>query len=76
MYCCPRADPDTFVRGGPTLKTFLLYYLFYLKMMSGDDLDTTKVGHRLPASETPFNLMAFRWRADVDPTLNAGYGSV
>ena len=29
-----------------------------------------KAGHHRPASETP--LMAFRWRADDGPTLNAG----
>ena len=31
-----------------------------------------KVGHHRPTSETPFK-MAFRWRADDGPTLNAGW---
>ena len=29
-------------------------------------------GHQRPTSETPFK-MAFRWRADDGPTLNAGF---
>ena len=60
----PCADPESFVRGGPTLTTF-----FFLVNEGRDDPNTTINGHHRPASETPF--LAFCWRADDGPTLNA-----
>ena len=42
------ADPESFVRGGPTLTTFVL-------VDRGREVpNTTKKGHHLPASELPF----------------------
>ena len=61
---CSCADPESFVRGGPTLTTFLF------SLMRGDIIQIPLLaGHQWPASETP---MAFRWRADDGPTLNDG----
>ena len=52
------ADPESFVRGTPTLTTFFFFFI---------------AGHHWPASETPLKLkMAFRLRADDGSTLNAG----
>ena len=61
---CAYADPESFVRGGPTLTTFFFFFYFD---EGWKDQNTTIAGHRRPASE-----MAFRWRADDGPTLNAG----
>ena len=58
QYKTACADPKSFVRGGPTLITF-----FY---EGREDPRTTISG---PSSA---HEMAFRWRADDRPTLNAG----
>ena len=63
---CPCADPESFDRGGPTLTTF-----FFFSLMRGGRIQTPLLAGRWPASKMPFK-MAFRWRADDDPTLNAG----
>ena len=45
------ADPEKFVRGGPTLTTFF----FFFKLMRGDMIQIPlKADHHRPASETPF----------------------
>ena len=49
-------DPESFVRGGPTLT------MFFLVDEGREDPSTTISG---PSS-------AFRWRADDGPTMNAG----
>ena len=50
------ADPESFVRGGPTF--------FFLKLMRGERIQISlQAGHHRLASETPFNDR---------PTLNAG----
>ena len=59
----PCADPESFVRGGPTLTTFFFSSL--------EDPKTTKSGSR-SARQRNANLMAFRLRVNGDPTLNAG----
>ena len=71
-YSC--ADPENFVRGGPTLTGFFLF-VFFLVHDGRDDPNTctTKSG---PSSAHQGNAieMAFRWCVDDGPTLN--YGSV
>ena len=55
------ADPENFVRGGPTLTT----YLFFLKLMRGEMIQIPlKAGHHQPASETPF-----KWRFAGGPMM-------
>ena len=56
----PYTDPDSFVRGGPFLQHF-----FY------QDPNNTISGPS-PAPQQNAIQMAFPWRADDDPTLNAG----
>ena len=67
-FChCSCADPESFVRGGPTLTGF-----FLVDEGGGEDPSTTISG---PSSARQRNAiyMAFRWRADDNPTLNAGW---
>ena len=49
-------------RGVPALASFLADEWIKISL---------KLDHHRPVSETPFK-MAFRWRADGGPTLNAG----
>ena len=52
------ADPESFIRGGPTSTTFFFFYLFYFffSLMRGGRIQIPLlVGHQRPASETPFN---------------------
>ena len=56
--------PESFARGGPTLKTFLVEE-------GTEDPNTTKSGP-LSACQQNAILMVFRWRANDGPTLNAG----
>ena len=62
-------DPETFVRGGPTLTTF--FFVFVLVDERRDDQNTTK---SRPSSARQRNAiyMAFRWRPDDGLTLNSG----
>ena len=53
----PCADQESFVRTGPTFSFDMVMIQIPLK-----------VDHHLPASI----LMAFRWRTNDGPTLNAG----
>ena len=61
-YC-----PECLVRGGPTFTTPVIF----LFGEGREDPNTTISG---PSSTRQRNaiLMAFRWRADDDPILNAG----
>ena len=58
------ADPESFDRGGPLLT------MFFLAVEGGEDPNTTISG---PSSVRQRNAiqMAFRWRADDGPVLNA-----
>ena len=83
--CCPSqnarssklvscADQESFLRGSPTLTTFVFFFFFFFffKFDGGrKDLNTTISG---PSKARRRNVisMAFRWRVDVGPTLNAG----
>ena len=60
-YTC--ADPESFVRGGPTLTGILVD--------EGGDKNTTKSGPSSARQRNAIN-MAFRWRADGGPILNTG----
>ena len=62
----PCADPESYVRGGPTST------LTFLVDEGREDQNTTIGG---PSSTRQRNAisMAFRWRADNGPTLNAGF---
>ena len=66
------ADQESFVREGPTLTTI---FIFILVDEGREDPSTTISG---PSSTRQRNaikwrfLMAFRWRVDDGPTLNAG----
>ena len=64
----PCADPESFVRGGQTQKTFFFLFFFLLLLVeeSREDPNITISG---PSS----THMAFRWRADNVLKLNAGY---
>ena len=57
---CACADPESFVRVGPTLTTFFLFD-------KGRKDQNTTISGPPTAHQT-----AFRWRADDGPTLNAG----
>ena len=60
----PCADPESFVRGGPTLTIFL----------DGRD-NPSKYHYKRTIIGPPAKrhlYMAFRWRADNGPKLNAG----
>ena len=47
MHCITCADQESIVRGGPTLTTFFLLSVNFLKLMRGEDQRKTplKVGH-------------------------------
>ena len=62
----PCADPESFVRGGPTLTTF-----FFNLMGWREDRNATTSGPS-SARHRNANEMTFRWHADNGPTLNAG----
>ena len=60
-------DPESFVRGGPYLPTFFLFFLFF-------EFDERNVQIPLMASSTRQGnaiLMVFRWRADDGLTFTA-----
>ena len=59
----PCGDPESIVRGGPTLT-------FFFVDAGREDQNTTKSG---PSSSCQGNAieMAFHWHADDGPTLNA-----
>ena len=59
-YTC--GDPESFVRGGPTLTRFFFFFFFFSLMRGRRNQIPLLAGHSQPASE----------RADDGPTLNAG----
>ena len=65
------ADPESFVRGGPTLTAFFFSFFFSL-MRGGRTQIPLLAGHQRPVSETPFKWRFADWRADDGPTMNAG----
>ena len=60
------ADPESFVRGGPTLTSFVFFCFcfFFVDGMEGGSKLPLKVGHHRPASETPL-----KWRFAGVPIL-------
>ena len=59
-----------FCQRGPTVTTF---FGFFFSLMRRRRIQIPLLaGHQQPASEMPF-YMAFRWRTDGGPTLNAGF---
>ena len=62
------ADPESFVRGGPTLTTFF-FLSFYFDEGGGSEYHYKRGIVGPPAKR---HLVAFRWRVDDGPTLNAG----
>ena len=68
---CSCADPESFVRGGPTLTTF--FFLFFLRFDEGGRIQISLISGPSTASMRNAIKMAFRWRADDGPTLNAGF---
>ena len=57
------ADPESFVRGGPTLTTFFSFFFFSL-IRGGRIQIPLLAGHHRPASETPF-----KWRFAGGPMM-------
>ena len=62
------ADPESFVREGPALKNFLVDE-------GRKDPNTTICGQSSSHQRNTI-LMAFCWRADDGPTLNAGLAAL
>ena len=58
------ADPESFDRGGPLLT------IFFLVVKGREDQNTT-ISAPSSVRLRNANKMAFRWRADHSPTLNA-----
>ena len=63
------ADPESSVRGDPTLTTF------FLLDEGREDPNTTLSGPSL-ARQGNVIKMAFRWRANDGPTLNADFAQL
>ena len=63
------ADPGSFVRGSPTLTTFLLFV--FLVDEGRQDPNTTISGPSLARQRNAIK-MAIRWRTYDGPTLNVG----
>ena len=59
------ADPESFVRGGPNLIT-----IFFLVDGGIEGQKNTLIAPSLACQKNAFE-MAFRWRADDGPKLNA-----
>ena len=57
LYELTCADPESLVRGGPTLKFFFFFFFFFVLLRGGRTQVPLLVGHQRPASETPF-----KWR--------------
>ena len=65
VYHFTCADPESFVRGGP------IFDNVFLVDNEREDPNSTISGPSL-ARQRNANKMAFHWRADDGPTLNAG----
>ena len=68
------ADLESFFRGGPNLITFFFIFLFILFLEVDKGIEDRNTAINRPSSARQRNAisMAFRWRADDGPTLNAG----
>ena len=64
------SDLESFVRGSPNLMGFFLFLFFRRER----GFKPNKYHFKRAIIDPPAkrHLMAFRWRADVGPTLNAG----
>ena len=60
------ADPESFVRGGPTL--LMLFFFIFL----GREYRSSVNSGPIMTRQRNAIKMAFRWRVDDCPTLNAG----
>ena len=65
VYAC--ADPESFVRG---VQLQLFIYFFFFDERGGEDSNTSISGPSTACQRNAIQ-MAFRWRADAGPTLNA-----
>ena len=63
------SDPESFVRGGPTLISF--FFLFFLVDEGRLDPNATKSGQSLARQRNAIKSVDL-WRVDDDPTMNAG----
>ena len=67
------AGPESFVRDGPTLKTFFFSSFFFLFLVDeGREDPSTTISGPSTARQRNAILLAFRWWADDSPTWNAG----
>ena len=69
MQGFPCADPESFVRGGPTVTTFFFSFFFIFDEGRKDPSNTIS-GPSLARQRNAI-LMVCRWRANYGPTLNA-----
>ena len=67
LFATAYADPESFARAGPTSTTFF----FFFSCGGGGRIQNPL---KVPSSTRQRNAikMAFRWHADVGPTLNSG----
>ena len=68
-YSC--ADPERFIRGGSNLISFFFFFFFCILLMSGGRIKIPLLAGLVGPPEKAIE-MAFLWRADDGPTLNAG----
>ena len=64
-YSCP--DPESFVRGGVQLRQHFFFFLFD----EGREDPNTTISGAIIGPPAKRHLMAFLWRADDGPLLNA-----
>ena len=65
-------DPESFVRGGPTLTSYFCFsFFFFFFFDEGRKDSNTTISGPSMARQRNATQMAFRWRADGGPTLNA-----
>ena len=62
------ANPESFVRGGPTLTTFFVCFF----VDDGREVPNTTISGPSSARQRNAVEIAFCWRADNGPPLNAG----
>ena len=69
---CACADPESFVRGVQLqLFLFFSFFFFFFFFDEGRKYSNTTISGPLMARQRNTIQMAFRWRADGGPTLNA-----
>ena len=68
------ADPNIFVRRGPTLTKFVYFFSLILLVYLYEGWEDHNITQSGPSSACQRNAieMAIRWRADDSPTSNAG----